>query len=111
MPAFGVIAQATGQDLALIDIGAGAGLNLLWNRFDYRYSDGSTFGSGRSPVRIECESQGEMPRIPTRFPATSFSAGVDLNPIDLGDDEQYRWLEALIWPEHADRTADARERT
>ena len=46
MPAFGVIAQATGQDLALIDIGAGAGLNLLWNRFDYRYSDGSTFGSG-----------------------------------------------------------------
>lgn len=105
MPAFGVIAQATGQDLALIDIGAGAGLNLLWNRFDYRYSDGSTFGSGRSPVRIECESRGEMPRIPTRFPATSFSAGVDLNPIDLGDDEQYRWLEALIWPEHADRTA------
>ena len=71
----------------------------------YRYSDGSTFGSGRSPVRIECESRGEMPRIPTRFPATSFSAGVDLNPIDLGDDEQYRWLEALIWPEHADRTA------
>ena len=105
MPAFGVIAQATGQDLALIDIGAGAGLNLLWNRFDYRYSDGSTFGSGHSPVRIECESRGEMPRIPARFPATSFSAGVDLNPIDLGDDEQYRWLEALIWPEHADRTA------
>lgn len=105
MPAFGVIAQATGQGLALIDIGAGAGLNLLWNRFDYGYSDGSTFGLGRSPVRIECESLGEMPRIPAQFPAVSFAVGVDLHPIDLGDDEQYRWLQALIWPEHADRTA------
>lgn len=105
MPVFGVIAEATGQDLALIDIGAGAGLNLLWHRFDYRYSDGSSFGSSRSPVRIECESLGEMPRVPAQFPAVSFAVGVDLHPIDLGDDEQYRWLEALIWPEHADRTA------
>lgn len=105
MPAFGIIAKATGRDLALIDIGAGAGLNLLWDRFDYRYSDGSAFGSGRSRVRIECESRGEMPRIPARFPAVSFAAGVDLDPIDLHDDEQYRWLEALIWPDHADRAA------
>ena len=105
MPAFGVVAQATGQDLALIDVGAGAGLNLLWDRFDYRYSDGSAFGSERSPVRIECESRGAMPRIPARFPTVSFCVGVDLNPIDLHDDEQYRWLEALIWPDHADRAA------
>ncbi|MCY4059377.1 MAG: DUF2332 domain-containing protein [Gammaproteobacteria bacterium] len=105
MPAFCVIARETGRDLALIDIGAGAGLNLLWNRFDYRYSNGAAFGCGRSPVRIACESRGEMPPLPSSFPAVSFSAGVDLNPIDLADDEQYRWLEALIWPEHADRTA------
>ncbi|MDE0176979.1 MAG: DUF2332 domain-containing protein, partial [Gammaproteobacteria bacterium] len=105
MPAFCVIACETGRDLALIDIGAGAGLNLLWNRFDYRYSNGAAFGSGRSPVVIACESRGEMPSLPSSFPAVSFSAGVDLNPIDLADDEQYRWLEALIWPEHADRTA------
>ena len=105
MPAFGVVAQVTGQDLALIDIGAGAGLNLLWDRFDYRYSDGSAFGPERSPVRIECETRGAMPRIPARFPKVSFCVGVDLKPIDLRDDEQYRWLEALIWPDHADRAA------
>ena len=105
MPAFAVVARATQQDLALIDIGAGAGLNLLWDRFDYRYSDGSTFGSGHSPVRIECESRGAMPRIPAVFPGVSFRVGVDLHPIDLGDDEQYRWLQALIWPDHADRLA------
>ena len=103
MPAFGLIAQTTGKDLALIDVGAGAGLNLLWNRFDYRYSDGSTFGSGRSPVLIECESRGEMPGIPARFPSVPFAVGVDLNPVDLGDEEHYRWLKALVWPDHGDR--------
>ena len=105
MPAFSVIGQLTGCDLALIDVGAGAGLNLLWNQFDYRYSNGLAFGSGRSRLQIECESRGEMPRIPTQFPTVSFAVGVDLNPIDLGDDEQYRWLEALIWPDHASRSA------
>ena len=109
MPAFGVVAQVTQQDLALIDVGAGAGLNLLWDRFDYRYSDrysdGLSFGSGHSPVRIECKSRGAMPRIPKVFPEVSFRVGVDLQPIDFGADEQYRWLEALIWPDHADRLA------
>ena len=105
MPAFGAIAQSAGRDLALIDVGAGAGLNLLWNRFDYRYSDGSVFGTGGSHVLIECESRGEMPQIPTRLPGVSFAVGVDLNPIDLRDEEQYRWLEALVWPDHVWRSA------
>ena len=105
MPAFGIVARAARQPLALIDVGAGAGLNLLWDRFDYRYSDGSAFGTGRSPVRIVCESRGPMPDTPARFPEVAYRVGIDLEPIDLGDDEQYRWLQALVWPDHADRAA------
>ena len=105
MPAFGIVAQAARQPLALIDVGTGAGLNLLWDRFDYHYSDGSVFGTGRSPVRIVCESRGRMPDTPTRFPEVAYRVGVDLAPIDLADDEQYRWLQALVWPDHADRAA------
>lgn len=105
MPAFGIVAQAARQRLALIDVGAGAGLNLLWDRFDYRYSDGSVFGTGESPVRIVCESRGPMPNTPARFPEVAYRVGVDLEPIDLADDEQYRWLQALIWADHADRAA------
>lgn len=105
MPAFGIVAQAARQPLALIDIGAGAGLNLLWDRFDYRYSDGSVFGSRQSPVRIVCENRGPMPDTPTRFPEVAYRVGIDLEPIDLGDHEQYRWLQALVWPDHADRAA------
>ena len=105
MPAFGMVALDAGRDLALIDVGASAGLNLLWDRFDYRYSDGSSFGSGRSPVRIDCECRGTMPQIPARFPKVAYRVGIDLSPIDLGQDDAYRWLQALIWPEHADRLA------
>ena len=105
MPAFGIVAQSARQPLALIDVGAGAGLNLLWDRFDYRYSDGSAFGTGQSPVQIVCESRGPMPDTPALFPDVAYRVGVDLEPIDLADDEQYRWLQALVWADHADRAA------
>ena len=105
MPAFGIVARAAGRPLALIDVGAGAGLNLLWDEFDYRYSNGSAFGTGMSPVRIDCEIRGPMPDIPERFPEVADRVGIDLHPIDLADGEQYRWLQALIWPDHADRIA------
>ena len=48
-----------------------------------------------------------MPETPDRFPDVAFRVGIDLDPIDLRlrDDEQYGWLQALIWPDHADRAA------
>ena len=29
--------------------------------------------------------------------------GLDLNPLDVRDDDAMRWLQTLVWPEHADR--------
>ena len=43
--------------------------------------------------------------IPDGFPTVSFSVGLDLAPVDLSDDEEYQWMQALIWPEHRDRSA------
>ena len=104
MPAFGVIANENpGRPLALIDVGASAGLNLLWDSYRYSYSDGSTYGSPDSDVLIEAETRTPMPSIPERFPRISFRTGIDLSPVDLGDDEEYRWMMALVWPDHTDR--------
>ena len=104
MPAFGLIARENpDRPLALIDVGASAGLNLLWDSYRYRYSDGSTYGPPDSPVVIEAETRTPMPRIPDQLPRVTYRVGIDLSPVDLSDDEEYRWMMALVWPDHADR--------
>ncbi len=106
MPAFGTVFLDAGQiPLALIDVGASAGLNLLWDSYRYRYSDGSIFGPSDSKVVIECELRSGMPDIPEEFPPVAFRRGADLNPVDLGSDEEFLWMMALVWPDHADRAA------
>lgn len=104
MPAFGTVwLDSGGMPLGLIDVGASAGLNLLWDKYRYRYSDGSTLGRPDSEVVIDCELKNVMPDIPSELPCVVFRKGVDLNPVDLGDDEEYLWMMALVWPDHPDR--------
>lgn len=105
MPAFGVIARESSAPLALIDVGASAGLNLLWDSYRYAYSDGSRYGPANSPALIESETRTPMPDIPARLPPVAYRVGIDLNPVDLSDDEEYRWMMALVWPDHPDRSA------
>ena len=108
MPGFlTVAAENPGRPLALIDVGASAGLNLNWDKYRYRYSTGHEFGPAASPVVIRCEARKELPELPTDFPIVSFRVGLDLAPVDLSDDEEYRWMQALIWPEHGDRQTHA----
>ena len=66
---------------------------------------GRVSGRGGRPCRSPVKSEGRWPRLPAQFPNVSFRAGIDLHPINLADREQYRWLQALIWPDHADRAA------
>ncbi len=104
MPAFGSIANENpGRPLALIDVGASAGLNLLWDSYRYRYSDGLAYGPADSGVVIEAETRTPMPPIPDQLPHVSFRVGIDLSPVDLSDNEEYRWMMALVWPDHPDR--------
>ncbi len=101
--AFGLIARRTsGRPLALVEIGASAGLHLLWDRYHYDFGSAGHLGDG--PVRISCEPRGAwLPPVPKAMPQVAFRVGVDLHPIDARDEDTVRWLRALIWPEHADR--------
>ena len=106
MPAFGIAsADAGGRALAIIDVGASAGLNLLWDEYRYIYSDGSAYGPPDSAATIASELRAPMPPLPQSFPEVAFRAGVDLSPVDLSDDDAFAWMRALIWPDHADRAA------
>jgi hypothetical protein len=86
------------QPLALIDVGASAGLTLFPDRYAYRYGE---FVLGASTVTLDCAATGIA--LPTTLPVIASRAGVDLNPLDITDPSDMAWLEALIWPEQQHR--------
>ena len=91
------------QPLALLEVGASAGLCLYPDRYAYRYGD-HLVGAGY-PV-IECAATGVVP--PAAVPEVVWRAGLDLNPLKVTDSADVAWLDALIWPEHAHRRARLR---
>lgn len=99
-------------DLALIEVGASAGLALYPDRYSYRYDAAGSIteldpDDGRSRVLIRCTI--DSGSVPTRLPKIAWRAGVDLNPIDTRDSEQLNWLETLVWPEHDERRRRLRD--
>ena len=106
LPAFAFIADDNPDfPLSIIDIGASAGLQLLWNLCSYDYGT-KVVGDQSSPVRIKAEIRGSNPPpIPNNLPAVAFQIGLDLNPIDLTDLDSAIWLRALVWPEHEPRAS------
>lgn len=95
--------------LALVEVGASAGLCLHPDRWSYRYLDegGAEVAridpaGGASPVALDCTVTGQVP-IPPSLPEVAHRGGVDLNPLDLSVDDNGAWLETLVWPEHEDR--------
>jgi hypothetical protein len=87
------------QPLALLEVGAAAGLCLLIDRYGYDYG-GEPLGGDH--VVFKCTVHGPVP-VPRKLPQVAWRAGIDLEPIDLDDDGAVRWLEALVWPEEQDR--------
>jgi hypothetical protein len=91
------------QPLALLEVGASAGLCLYPDRYGYRYGD---FTVGTGPPVLDCDATGMTP--PDRLPEVVWRAGLDLNPLDVTHPEDVAWLDALIWPEHEHRRARLR---
>jgi hypothetical protein len=107
LPAFTLISQQhPDKPLSLIEIGASAGLNLLWDRYGYDFGTGRVYGDGHSPVRLRCELRGDkMPPLPDHLPVVATRVGLDLHPMDLREPDDREWMRALIYPEQRERFA------
>jgi hypothetical protein len=90
------------QPLALLEVGASAGLCLQPDRYGYDYG-GHVIGDGM----LRCAAEGDVP-LPDAPPEVVWRAGLDIHPLDVGDDEQMRWLELLVWPGQEQRLATLR---
>ncbi len=100
LPAFGIVSEEVGP-LSHLDVGASAGLNLLLDRWHYIYEPGGAVG-GASPVTLTCGTRGPV-EIPMTMPVVAERRGLDRNPIDVGNPNARRWLEACVWPDQPDR--------
>jgi hypothetical protein len=111
LPAFAIVSSGTqGRPLALVEIGASAGLNLLWDRYGYDYGEGGRYGDPRSSVQIACLPHGERrPPLPGALPSIAMRLGIDLHPIDVRDPGAALWLRALVWPDERGRAELLRE--
>jgi hypothetical protein len=90
--------------IALLEVGASAGLCLLPDQYRYDYG-GRRVGPADSPVTFPCEPRGSVP-VPEAVPEVAWRLGVDLHPLDVTDPDTGRWLTALVWagdPEREDR--------
>jgi hypothetical protein len=90
------------QPLALIEVGASAGLTLLFDRYSYDYAGHFLAGADPGAPTLRCEPRGPVP-LPSRLPRIAWRAGLDLNPLDVTNDDDVRWLSCLVWPGESDR--------
>jgi hypothetical protein len=88
--------------IALLELGASAGLCLYPDRYSYRYLAGSEVvridpNEGPSSVELECRIRGGLPPA-LALPRIVWRAGIDLAPLRAADAEDRRFLTTLVWP-------------
>jgi hypothetical protein len=111
LPAFAQVhAMGGGRPLALVEVGASAGLNMRWDGYRYAYAREEpgapdlAWGDPTSGVVVSCVLRGpHLPPLPPADVDVAWRRGIDLHPIDLCDDDAVTWLRALVWPDHAGR--------
>ena len=104
LPALAAVAAEAGP-LALVDVGASAGLNLLLPHYGFDYGEHGTI-DGRTSIVLPCSLRGVAPEgfaAPDRVPPVGSAVGIDMHPVDVLDDDAVRWLRACVWPDMADR--------
>jgi hypothetical protein len=94
-------AIASGRELALIDVGTGAGLALYLDRYRYafRVADGTTrvLGDRHSPVELATDVRGGgRLRLPDALPPLADRIGIDIEPLQVADEQVREWLTACL---------------
>jgi hypothetical protein len=99
LPAF--LSVADGRPFDLLELGPSAGLNLLWDRYRYRYSSGA-WGSGS----LELAGDDRLPppsSLLERRVEVARRRGVDLSPVDVTTEHGSLVLQSFVWADQRAR--------
>lgn len=102
-----VLSEIAGP-IALLEVGAAAGLCLYPDRYSYRFSgsDGQlriALDPVEGPSSVVLQSRVSGPLPPLRMPQVVWRAGIDLAPLDASVECDRRWLRWLVWPGESGR--------
>jgi hypothetical protein len=95
------IAEETGLPLRLLEIGASAGLNAVWDRYHYQLG-AADWGDRQSAVRIAPHWEGPLPPLDAPVQVIERFA-CDMAPVDLEDPAQRLRLKAYVWADQRER--------
>ncbi len=100
---FLTVAALTGLPLRVLEIGASAGLNLIFDQYRYRLGPAS-WGDPGSPVALAPDWEGGQPPLAAPLRVVE-RAACDRAPVDLEDDAQRLRLKAYVWADQTERLA------
>ncbi|GHP00877.1 hypothetical protein KSF_109240 [Reticulibacter mediterranei] len=104
LPALTVAASWIGEPLSLIEAGAGAGFNLLFDRYAYLYVQRDQiwhYSSVSTALDLSCTVTGR----PLLFspggllPSVQSRLGIDLAPLAFEDEQDRAWIMAFLPPD------------
>ncbi len=95
------LAQVEGP-LAILEVGASAGLCLLIDRYGYDYGPTRLTAPADDAPVFPCRASERTP-VPGTVPQIAWRTGLDLNPLNVCSEEDMRWLKTLVWPEQTER--------
>lgn len=91
----GFLSIADERPFDLLELGPSGGLNLMFDRYRYRYSTG-VWGEGL----LELSGEDRVPppaRLLERRVSVARRRGIDLNPVDVTSDHGARLLQSFVW--------------
>ena len=95
LPLFLTIAKASQKPLDLIELGESGGLNLLWDRYFYRYKAG-TWGAADGSVELSGDERTPIPAELLDVQVTiNRRTGIDLHAVDVTSQDGLRLLLAF----------------
>jgi hypothetical protein len=106
LPVFLAAAAETGLPLELVELGPSAGLNLVLDRYRYRYANGA-FGPSDALLELTVDEHGgQVPGgLLEQELVVRRRRGIDLAPVDATSEEGYMQLRSYLWPGLDDRIA------